>query len=172
MPTKFTARFTYASGVEVEARDAGENGIHFRETRVGCSSSEGRSAASVIDGLKDDPLPREKFTLYAHDPQDAVDRTDKLGSLVSHMENFFAWVWSRNRATLSDIESQHRSATVCHLGNIAVRLGRKLKWDRAAERFVGDSEADAMPGLVFSGKGSRCGPEPIVQELTILTSDP
>ena len=104
----------------------------------------GEIRGSVIDGLKDNPLPREKFTLYGHDPQDAVDRTDKLGSLVSHMENFFACVQSRNRATLSDIESQHRSATVCHLGNIAVRLGRKLRWDPTAERFVGDSEADGM----------------------------
>jgi hypothetical protein len=42
------------------------------------------------------------------------------------------------------VESQHRSATVCHLGNIAVRLGRKLKWDATAEQFVGDAEANAL----------------------------
>src|SRR5205823_141660 len=104
----------------------------------------GKIRGPAIDALKDDPLPRERFTLYTHDPKSPVDRTSKLGALVSHMENFFACVRSRNRATISDPESQHRSATVCHLANIAVRLGRKLRWDPVAERFVGDTEADGM----------------------------
>jgi myo-inositol 2-dehydrogenase / D-chiro-inositol 1-dehydrogenase len=34
--------------------------------------------------------------------------------------------------------------STCHLGTIACRLGRKLTWDPAAERFVGDAEADAL----------------------------
>ncbi len=38
----------------------------------------------------------------------------------------------------------HRSATVCHLGNIAMTLGRKLKWDPAKEEFVGDEAANKM----------------------------
>lgn len=144
VPTQFTARLTYASGVEVEARDAGENGIHFKGDRGWLFVERGKIRGSVIDALKDDPLPRERFTLYAHDPKNPIDRTNKLGALISHMENFFDCVRARNRATLSDPESQHRSATVCHLANIAIRLGRKLRWDPAAERFVGDSEADGM----------------------------
>ena len=43
---------------------------------------------------------------------------------------------------ICDVEIGHRSATVCHLGNIAVRLGRKLTWDAAKEQFVGDDEAN------------------------------
>ena len=39
---------------------------------------------------------------------------------------------------ISDPESQHRSSTVCHLANLAVRLGRKLTWDPKSERFIGD----------------------------------
>jgi hypothetical protein len=37
-----------------------------------------------------------------------------------------------------------RSLTVCHLGIIAKKLGRGLKWDSAAERFINDAEADRM----------------------------
>jgi myo-inositol 2-dehydrogenase / D-chiro-inositol 1-dehydrogenase len=32
----------------------------------------------------------------------------------------------------------------CHLGNISIRLGRKLEWDAKAEKFVGDDEANQM----------------------------
>ncbi len=122
----------------------GENGIHFQGDKGWLFVERGKMRGSAIDALKDDPLPPDQFTLYAHDAKDAVVRTDKLGSLISHMENFFAGIRSHNRATLSDPESQHRSATVCHLANIAIRLGRKLRWDPKAERFVGDTEADAL----------------------------
>ena len=39
-------------------------------------------------------------------------------------------------------EVGHRSASVCHLGNIGYRLGRKLTWDATAERFVDDAAAN------------------------------
>ena len=57
-----------------------------------------------------------------------------------HMGNFFDCVKSR-QAPIAEAEIGHRSASMCHLGTIAVRLGRKLKWDPAKEEFVGDSEA-------------------------------
>ncbi len=42
------------------------------------------------------------------------------------------------------IESGHRVATLCILGNISYRLGRKLHWDPVAERCIGDEEANRM----------------------------
>jgi predicted dehydrogenase len=42
------------------------------------------------------------------------------------------------------VDIGHRVATVCHLANISIRLGRKLKWDPKTERFENDAEADAM----------------------------
>ena len=43
-----------------------------------------------------------------------------------------------------DIEIAHRSTNTCHLGNIALRLGRKLIWDTETETFKDDSEANAL----------------------------
>jgi hypothetical protein len=60
-----------------------------------------------------------------------------------HMGNFFE-AWMHGKWPISDVESQHRSVSACHLGNISIRLGRKLTWDAAAQDFVGDSEASAM----------------------------
>jgi hypothetical protein len=45
---------------------------------------------------------------------------------------------------VADVEIGHRSVTVCHLANIARAVGRKLRWDPQAERFVGDTAADKM----------------------------
>ena len=38
----------------------------------------------------------------------------------------------------------HQVATVCHLSNISLRVGRKLVWDAEKEEIVGDREANAM----------------------------
>jgi predicted dehydrogenase len=60
-----------------------------------------------------------------------------------HYQNFLDCVKSRQQP-ICDVEIGHRTATVCHLGNMAVRLGRKIQWDPAKERIIGDEEAAAM----------------------------
>jgi hypothetical protein len=63
----------------------------------------------------------------------------------NHMGNFFDCVHSR-KAPICEPEIGHRSVSVCHLGVIAIRTGRKLAWDPAKEQFTGDS-ADANKHL-------------------------
>jgi predicted dehydrogenase len=58
-----------------------------------------------------------------------------------HARNFLDCVKSR-RQPISDLESAHQVATACHLANIALRLGRRLRWDAAREEIVGDAEAN------------------------------
>ncbi|MGH9847027.1 MAG: Gfo/Idh/MocA family protein [Blastocatellia bacterium] len=60
-----------------------------------------------------------------------------------HIRNFIECIRSRQRP-VADVEEGHLTATVCHLGNIATRLGRSLQWDAAREEFIGDKEASAM----------------------------
>ena len=60
-----------------------------------------------------------------------------------HRSNFLECIRTR-RKPVADVEIGHRSATVCHLGNIAMLTGRKLRWDPKAERFINDAEADRM----------------------------
>jgi hypothetical protein len=59
----------------------------------------------------------------------------------NHMANFFASVASREQP-ICDAEIGHRSASVCHLGVIAMRLGRELQFDPLSETFVGDAQAN------------------------------
>jgi predicted dehydrogenase len=60
-----------------------------------------------------------------------------------HRRNFLDAVRSRSR-TVSPVETAVRSDTVCHLDDIAMRLGRRLEWDPEAERFAGDERANTM----------------------------
>ncbi|MDY0166466.1 MAG: Gfo/Idh/MocA family oxidoreductase [Thermoguttaceae bacterium] len=44
-------------------------------------------------------------------------------------------------------EAAHRSVTALHLANIALRVGRKLRWDPAAEQIVGDEQANRFVNI-------------------------
>ncbi|MGH9340665.1 MAG: Gfo/Idh/MocA family protein [Acidobacteriota bacterium] len=59
---------------------------------------------------------------------------------LDHVRNFIDCLKSRKQP-VSDIETGHHSTTVCHLGNIAYRTGRKIVWDAKEEKIVGDAEA-------------------------------
>lgn len=72
--------------------------------------------------------------------------TDGLMALYessNHHRNFLDCVASRE-LPICDVAIGHRSATACHLGNLALRTGRKITWDAHAEQIVGDDEAAAM----------------------------
>jgi predicted dehydrogenase len=70
--------------------------------------------------------------------------SDNAGAVL-HMQNFLKAVRSRNHKELTaDIEIGATSATLCHLANIAYRVGRKLEWDPAKKRFVNAPDADKL----------------------------
>jgi hypothetical protein len=73
-------------------------------------------------------------------PKPALD-TEKYHSGDDHIRNFLECIKSRQEPA-APIEVGHRSATVCHLGNIAIQLNKKLSWDPKEERF-NDDERDA-----------------------------
>jgi predicted dehydrogenase len=73
---------------------------------------------------------------------DAMDV--KGGDLnIAHIRNFLDCVKSRQRPA-ADVEEGHRTAAMCHLGNISTRLGRTLRWDALNEQVVNDPEANQM----------------------------
>lgn len=62
---------------------------------------------------------------------------------LAHVRNFLECMDSRQRPN-SDVEIGHNSMITCHLGNIAFRVGRRVQWDTANERIVGDAEAQKL----------------------------
>ncbi len=63
--------------------------------------------------------------------------------LAFHVRNFIDCIKSRNK-TACDVETARNVAVNSHLGNIALRTGRKVYWDDAKNTFVNDKEANAF----------------------------
>ncbi len=124
---KFTN--TYASGLKLIGSTAGPRGVKFEGSDgwVFVHVHGARLEASSPDLLKIKPE-----TLKV-----------KLGRTPSHVRNFLDCVKSR-AVPFATGEIGHRSASICHLNNIAMLLGRKLKWDPVRERFADDAQANRL----------------------------
>lgn len=127
VPGTFDVKYTYANGVEVHCHAAGENGVKFTGSDGWIFVSRGRIEASDPELLKIE-LPLDGSLLYVSN---------------DHHENWLDCIQTRERP-ICDVEIGHRSATVCHLGNIAIKLGRELAWDPVKEQFVGDDQASLL----------------------------
>jgi predicted dehydrogenase len=75
---------------------------------------------------------------------------DEYDQFRRHARNFIDCAKSR-KVPISDLESGHRVATVCHLANISLRVGRKLRWNGEKEEVIGDPEASAMLRRPYRG---------------------
>jgi predicted dehydrogenase len=62
---------------------------------------------------------------------------------AAHVANFCEAIKGAARLN-AEIEAGHLSASLCHLGNLATRLGRTLRFDPVRERIIGDDEADRL----------------------------
>lgn len=138
----YHARYRFANDVELTVADNGRNGIMFTGTEGRIFVNRGSIEGKPVEDLKTNPLRREDFSIYDFDNLDRPERAGKLDAIVNHMGNFFDCVRSR-KLPISEIESQHRSVSLCHLGNIAMRLGRPLQWDPERELFPNDPQANS-----------------------------
>ncbi len=124
---KFKVTYTYANGVKLICTSDGENGIKFNgEDGKWIFASRGKLEAS------DKALLTEKL------PADAT----KLYHADNHMQNFLDGIRTR-KPCICPAEVGFRSVTVCLIGVIALRTGKKLKWDPVAMKFDND-EANKM----------------------------
>src|SRR5262249_28210765 len=138
----FEITYTYgkgaANGVRLICRSKGKNGVKFTgEDGKGIFVDRGSITASDEKLLKE-PLAKNATRLYAS---------------TSHMGNFIDCIRGTNKEHKHPIctaEIGHRSVTVCHIGNIAVRTGMKLRWDPVKERFA---EAKANDWLSRAYRG-------------------
>lgn len=80
---------------------------------------------------------------------DGVEASDKPGEMdQAHYRNFLDCIKSGKRPN-ADIEDGHKSTRLCHLGNIAFRVGRALRFDAQTETLIDDPEANKLLGRTY-----------------------
>ncbi len=139
-PKLVSVDYEYPGGVQVlmRAQPPGDEGLLIEGDQGRIYVNRGRLTGKPIEEQDADPALKEK--IMAAVVELYKGNTAKMGD---HMGNFFE-AWMHGKWPISDVESQHRSVSACHLGNLSIRLGRKLTWDASKEEFVGDSEASGM----------------------------
>ncbi|MBI3465451.1 MAG: Gfo/Idh/MocA family oxidoreductase [Planctomycetes bacterium] len=134
-PKELRSSLIYPGDVLVEVT-TGDEGILFEGDQGRMYVNRGRITGAPIEEQDKDRSLQDSI----HKLMSELYHGKKPGN---HMRNFFECVASREQP-VSDVVSQHRSVSVCHLVNISARLRRKLTWDAKAEQFVGDDAANDM----------------------------
>ena len=123
-PTNWDIEYTYDDAVKLLFK-SGKWGIRFE-------GSEGWIQTSPFDASP-------KSVLKSVIGPDEI----QLYKSNDHKQNFLDCIKSR-KDPIAPVEVGHRSAAICHLGNIAMLTGRKLKWDPKREQFINDTTANQM----------------------------
>ncbi|MGL4553262.1 MAG: Gfo/Idh/MocA family protein [Gemmataceae bacterium] len=123
VPMACEVTWTYASGAKMICKMGGRGGTEFIGDKGTVFVTRGK--------IETTPKELEKTVFDA----DAV----RLAVSGNHHKNWLDCIKSRG-LPVCDVEVGHRSATVCHLGNIAIRTGKKLAFDPAKET-LDDAEA-------------------------------
>jgi predicted dehydrogenase len=114
-----------------------DGGYYGRSHGVGFVGNNGtlvvdRTGWEVIPEGKDKPA-MEKVDLVKGDGQ----------GLNNHMKNFIDCIKDRDKTPNTNIEIAANTARVCHLGNIALKTGRRLYWDAVNSKFINDKDANS-----------------------------
>jgi hypothetical protein len=122
--------YRYSNGVKMVFTDTSQNpeGVKFEGTGGWLFKAYRQPTQASDPAILASEIKAGEVHLYEADADDRC---------------FVECVKSR-KETCSPIEVAHRSSTIGYIGDIAMRLGRKLRWDPAKEEFVGDAEANKM----------------------------
>jgi predicted dehydrogenase len=144
----------------VEVEDLGgefpENGLFTTATKVHFRTRYENGLELICKTQDDGPLrikgtegwiqiENDKPTYYPESLKTSVIGPNEIQLYQSndHHRNFIDCV-KAHRETAAPVEIGHRSVTICHLGNIAMTLKRKLEWNSEKERFINSEEANRM----------------------------
>jgi predicted dehydrogenase len=138
--TQFNIQAEMPNDVEMIISSEGDNGILFEGTTGRFFVNRGKIVGKPVEDLASNPLP-----------EGAIDEVYGGPVPENHSLNFIESMSSREQP-ISDVWTHNRMLEICHLSNIAMRLGRELKWDPTKREVVGDSEANS-----FLSRESRDG---------------
>jgi predicted dehydrogenase len=130
VPETFHITYKYADGTLVECYSG------YNDKKMGCVFEGDKGSLHVTRGN----ISSTPETILEEPLKDADKRLYKS---AKHHANWLECIKTR-QAPICEVAIGHRSATVCHLGNIAVRTGKKVLWDPAMEMITNDADLAKM----------------------------
>jgi hypothetical protein len=138
MPDTMLATFAYPEHtITWEHRLWSNHGVEGRGSGV---AFHGEKGTLVVD--------RSGWKVYDSKERLTSDASELANS---HLRNFIDSTRTRQRPN-ADIEIGNTSTTLCHLGNIAWRLGREVRFDEQSQSFVQDEDANALLTKNYRGE--------------------
>ncbi len=101
----------------------------------------GADATMYLDRSGYEIIPQGNRSKAATFGKPRVDNFMPAELSVPHIRNFLDCVKSRKRPA-ADVEIGHRATVVPHLGNVALKAGRRIHWDARREQIIGDKDAE------------------------------
>ena len=130
--TQFNIRADMPNNVELLITSEGDNGILFEGTEGRFFVNRGKITGKPVEALKENPLP-----------DGAIEAVYGGKVSANHTANFIEGMRSRKQP-ISDVWTHNRMLEICHLSNIAMRLGRELKWDPIKREIIDDAQANTF----------------------------
>ncbi|MGY6743225.1 MAG: Gfo/Idh/MocA family protein [Cecembia sp.] len=139
----FMVKAEYDNGITMLTSGGYPNGIRYEGTEGWVWVSRGSYVASASDPVSQGESAK---ALDASDPRllESVIGPNEI-HLYKSEDQHGNWLEciQTGKEPISPIEIGHRSCSVCLISHVAMKVGRRLEWDVAAERFVNDDEANA-----------------------------
>jgi len=139
LTSSFRAR--YANGVELVCESIPPYFSTRFEGTEGWVEFTSKGLKTSPESLATLALKPQDIRLPAPNPARTVAKPGDF--YADHVRNFLDCVKSREEP-FEPVEVGHRTASLCHLGNIAIKRMKRLAWDPEAERFLDDETANAM----------------------------
>jgi predicted dehydrogenase len=144
-PISAVGKAKYNKGAQYEVPDWCEVTYQYADgTTVICG--QGQPGGTTFEGEQGKiHVTRDELVVTPEDigAETLGDSDVHLYKSDDHYRNWIDCIHSR-KLPICDVAIGHRSATVCHLGNIAIRSGKKVNWDPEKEIITGDDELAKM----------------------------
>ena len=128
--TEYRIQAMMPNDIDLFITNEGDNGILFEGEKGRFFVNRGKITGKPVEDLTDNPLP-----------DGAIEEVYGGPIPENHTANFIDGMRARKQP-ISDVWSHNRMLEICHLANIAMRLGRPLNWDPIKRRIIDDTQAN------------------------------
>ena len=134
--TNYDCTMRLPNGNAIGVNSRGRYELFIEGERGHLAVNRGGLHGGLVDKLEKDPAQKQWL-------DEAVRKLYGKKPMRGHMANFLDCVRDRS-LPISDVFTHAHTINACHMCNMAMLLGHKIRWDPQRQQFIGDADADAL----------------------------